>query len=481
MKLFESKIDALGVTHHTGGLVQILDNRVKKLVQWPVPASVTEVRAFLGATGITRRWVKNYSEMARPLSRLTGNAEWRWGDSEQLFFDLLRISCALALLMNGIDFREAVEMYLDASGFAAGLCVVQKRDIGAKTSIEVSILYDAFTFNRAEVKYGTYKRELCAMVTFARKYSYLLRHSVKPGILYTDHKPLVQFLDSELHDGIYGIWAATLRELHVTIHYIPGPRNMVADGLSRTIFDQPDCSDDAKVQAIKKELETKGPQWIWKDGKGGYQDFLAKLMEEEADEVIDRGTLHEAGVFTRLNTARLSWEGAYLQSSWFGEIYRFLDTGTMPTAPSKRFLRNALDYRIENGLLWVFYKGIHVLCVPEQHVVIVLCEVYDNSGYWAKDMTMFKLKRQAFWPKQSIDVEIYVRGCLYCARHAYASRNQPLIFYTLKMPFQLGLMDFIGLLQPTKLGNRYIFHYMEVFSRFSTAYATKTANMGDAY
>ena len=30
-------------------------------------------------------------------------------------------------------------------------------------------------------------------------------------------------------------------------------------------------------------------------------------------------------------------------------------------------------------------------------------------------MTMFKLKRQTFWPKQSTDVEIYIQGCLHCA------------------------------------------------------------------
>ena len=40
---------------------------------------------------------------------------------------------------------------------------------------------------------------------------------------------------------------------------------------------------DAMVDAIKEELEREGPQWIWKDGKGGYEAFLKTLDSQERE------------------------------------------------------------------------------------------------------------------------------------------------------------------------------------------------------
>ncbi len=59
LKLFYDSIKALGVTHRVGGLIEVLEDRVRRIIEWPVPEDQTAVRAFLGTIGITRRWVKN--------------------------------------------------------------------------------------------------------------------------------------------------------------------------------------------------------------------------------------------------------------------------------------------------------------------------------------------------------------------------------------------------------------------------------------
>lgn len=81
------------------------------------------MRAFLGAFGPTRRWIKNCAEIARPLNRLTGDVEWRWDKIEALSFELLRKLSFTAVDMHGYAFDLPVEMYLDASGFARG-CLI---------------------------------------------------------------------------------------------------------------------------------------------------------------------------------------------------------------------------------------------------------------------------------------------------------------------------------------------------------------------
>ena len=82
LRLFAQTIKALGVRHSVGGIIDMLEERVEKVAHWPTPQNQSEVRSFLGVVGFTRRWIRNFSEMAAPLSRLTGKVEWRWTAAE---------------------------------------------------------------------------------------------------------------------------------------------------------------------------------------------------------------------------------------------------------------------------------------------------------------------------------------------------------------------------------------------------------------
>ena len=269
--------------------------------------------SVLGTISITRRWVKNFAEIARPLTRLTGKVAWKWTQSEQLSFEILKIKCATKSSIHGIDLSSTVQFYTDASGFGAGRAITQFRhpmeadpqraspNMPEKPSakdVEVPILYDAFTFSPTQRKYPTYKRELCAIVTFCKKYDYLCKHPYKPAVVYTDHKPLTHFLASDLHEGTYGHWADQLRRLNITIQYVPGHRNKVADGLSRTIFDAPECTDNGRVMKIREELSKQGPKWVWKDGVGGFDAFLKSLNQSRKDEILEQDTMDGLSVFS---------------------------------------------------------------------------------------------------------------------------------------------------------------------------------------
>ena len=70
-----------------------------RISKWPVPADATGVREFLGAIGITRRWIKNFTELVRLLTRLTGKVEWRWQGSEQLSYEILKFKCTARVSM----------------------------------------------------------------------------------------------------------------------------------------------------------------------------------------------------------------------------------------------------------------------------------------------------------------------------------------------------------------------------------------------
>ena len=134
-----------------------------------------------------------------------------------------------------------------------------------------------------------------------------------------------------------------MRRLNIQIAYIPGPRNKVADGLSRTLFENEECSSTPAVKEACDTLGKQGPQWIWKDGKGGFDAFLASLNDEKKSEVVKRGTLHSIPVFATTSGEDPSWGTAYEESNWFGEMFKFHKYGS-PLPPELN--RKALNYRL---------------------------------------------------------------------------------------------------------------------------------------
>jgi hypothetical protein len=479
LKLFVSEIKCLGMTHTIGGKVKVLEDRVSKIARWPVPYNQTAVRSFLGVLGITRRWIKNYAELARPLSRLTGKLTWRWGLAEQLSFEVLKIKCATRSSMHGIDMSLVVHFYTDASGFAVGVAITQFQQPAIADTresnqlVEVPVVYDSITLTPTRRKYPTYKRELYAITTFTKRYDYLCKHPYHQAIVHTDHRPLTYFLQSDLHDGIYGHWADQLRRLNLKIVYIPGHRNKVADGLSRTLFDTPDCASTPTLAEVYDKLTNEGPKWVWRDGKGGFDEFLSTLDQTGKQEVFNLGTLDGVPVFSTA-VGTLGWAKSYQDSLWFGDIYNFLSQ-QHDTPPTPALLRKAFNYRIHNSILWIHrYEDIYLPCIPEGKVLAVLTEAHDDSGHWAKTGTMARLRGLCYWPNQSQDVEAYIAGCLICARHGTATRSQPLHPVVVTHPFQLMGMDFIGPLEKTPTGNTFVLNLGCYMSRYSVPMACVT-------
>lgn len=154
-------------------------------------------------------------------------------------------------------------------------------DPASNKLVEVPILYDVLLFNATQKNYGVYKKELRAIVKFYRKYDYMLRGS-ETAEIFTDHKPRTFFLCSSILDGKFSRWAAGLRFLDIIITWIAGHRNLVTDSLSRTIF--PDGKILDGLPSLSDFLymvlnDYKQSEWIWKDGKNGYNELLRKIGE----------------------------------------------------------------------------------------------------------------------------------------------------------------------------------------------------------
>ena len=100
-EFFKNKVQYLGHTVSDEG-VQTDPDKIAVLKDWPAPSNIKELRSFLGFAGYYRRFVCNYSKIAKPLnSLLVGHptnkkgkktksaTSWIWGPEQQEAFDTI--------------------------------------------------------------------------------------------------------------------------------------------------------------------------------------------------------------------------------------------------------------------------------------------------------------------------------------------------------------------------------------------------------
>ena len=65
--------------------------KIAAIVEWPKTTNITEVRSFLGLAGYYRRFVKDFSKIAAPLTQLLGkNHDFEWTKEYEASFQELR-------------------------------------------------------------------------------------------------------------------------------------------------------------------------------------------------------------------------------------------------------------------------------------------------------------------------------------------------------------------------------------------------------
>ena len=75
----------------SGDGIETDPEKIRALMEWPVPTSVTEVRSFLGLASYYRRFVRDFSKLAKPMNVLTQkNHRFEWTDEAQRSFEALK-------------------------------------------------------------------------------------------------------------------------------------------------------------------------------------------------------------------------------------------------------------------------------------------------------------------------------------------------------------------------------------------------------
>ncbi|GJS06002.1 putative reverse transcriptase domain-containing protein [Tanacetum coccineum] len=84
------KVHFLGhVVNHNG--IHVDPSKIKAVKNWKAPTTPSEVRSFLGLAGYYRRFIENFSKIAKPLTSLTQkNQKYEWGEKHEKAFQMLK-------------------------------------------------------------------------------------------------------------------------------------------------------------------------------------------------------------------------------------------------------------------------------------------------------------------------------------------------------------------------------------------------------
>ncbi|GJR53047.1 putative reverse transcriptase domain-containing protein [Tanacetum coccineum] len=203
--------------------IHVDPSKVESLKNWKTPESSTKIRSFLGLAGYYRRFIKNFSKIAKPLTLLTQkNKAYVWGDKQDETFQILKEKLCNALVLALPDGPDDFVVYYDASKQGFGCVLMHRGKV---------IAYASRKLKKHEKNYTTPDLELGAVV-FALK---IWRHYLygTKSVIYTDHKSLQYIFDQKDLNMRQRRWIKLLNDNECEIKYHSGKVNVVADALSR--------------------------------------------------------------------------------------------------------------------------------------------------------------------------------------------------------------------------------------------------------
>ena len=413
----------------SGEGISTCPKKIKAVEDWPAPRTTTDLRSFLGLANYYRRFVKNYSKIAAPLTALLSAGTpkvWlptTWTDDHTAAFQALKDALVSAPVLQAPDFSKPFTVKTDASDYAIGAVLSQG---GGRDDRPVA--FDSKKLSPAETRYTVHEKELLSVVHSLRGWRHYLQG--RPFTVVTDNWAVKYIQTQPQLSRRQARWMETLQEYDFTIEHRPGPTNVVADALSRRPDHRP--SDNDIIAAICCALN------------------LSSIVKPTADTV-----------------------GAVRSSAIDDEQYQDLLRSTRTGARS--------DFLIDDDLLYFVgtdasSKRLYIPSGPLRAQLI--SEAHDSiiSGHLGRTKTLERLSRTFYWPKMQTTVSDYVKTCPACQVNKPSNRLPLGLLQPLPIPtrrWESVSLDFVMPLPLTPRGYNAILVFVDRLSKMIRIAACK--------
>nr|GEW61738.1 reverse transcriptase domain-containing protein [Tanacetum cinerariifolium] len=225
--------------------------KVDVIAKLPHPTTVKGVRSFLGHAGFYRRFIQDFSKIARPMTHIP-EKETPFVFSKECVdaFDTLKKKLTEAPILVIPDWNLPFELMCDANDFTINAVLGQH-----KTKHFQPIHYTRKTMTKAQIHYTMTEKEMLAVVYAFEKFQpYLV---LSKSIVYTNHSALKYLLNKQDIKPRLLRWVLLLQEFDITILDKKGSENLVADHLSRLenphkdVLENKDINENFPLETLK--------------------------------------------------------------------------------------------------------------------------------------------------------------------------------------------------------------------------------------
>ncbi|GJW91572.1 reverse transcriptase domain-containing protein [Tanacetum coccineum] len=352
--------------------------KVDVISKLPHLTSVKGVRSFLGHAGFYRRFIQDFSKIARPMTHLLEKETPFIFSNECIeLFNLLKKKLTESPILVAPDWDLPFEVMCNAKDYAVGAVLGQR-----KTKHFQPIHFASKTMTNAKAHYTTTEKELLAVVyAFEKFWPYLV---LSKTIVYTDHSALKYLLAKQDANPRLLRWILLHQEFDVIIRDKKGAENLAADHLSRL--------------------------------ENPYQDVLEN---KETTKIFPFETL---GMVTFHGDS---------STPWFADIANyhagnFVVKG-MSSQQKKKFFKDVKHYFWDDPFLFkICADQVIRRCVHGQEAVDILtaCHNRPTGGHHGANYTAKKVFDFGFyWPPIYRDAHDKVKSCDSCQRQGKISQK----------------------------------------------------------
>lgn len=472
----------------------------------------SKIRSYLGMVMYYQSFIEACSAKAKPLFKLTAEpgAQHKhkkgrklvkggqvrltpadWTDGCQNAFETLKHDLMTSVTLAHPDFNAPFILAVDASFDGIG-AVLSQLPPGGKVTRPVA--FASRTLSRSQLNYPAHRLEFLALEwAVCDKFSHWLKG--RHFTIWTDNNPLTYILTKPRLDACEQRWVAKLAACDFDLKYIPGPKNILADALSRQPFVQ-SCIGHRlvnehyssllnQVNGVNDELiqdvfrVSNNCQAVVDDGGAAQNepvqvppDASGSVASEDVAAILNAqstgGVSHVMGTGANLNLLQKEDQSTALPQSQLvsqqeadSTISRAMYFVRRHKRPTKReravesqsvikLLKHWSRLTIQNGMLYKTRKDPHMnkkifqFIVPDSLKQKVLHGLYDAAGHQGQHRILSLMRQRFFWNGMERDVVNYVRSCQRCivGKTPEPHSRAPLRDIVTSEPMELVCIDF---------------------------------------
>ena len=488
--LFQEEVAYLGHIISAQGLKPD-PKKVEAIVEFPTPSTPKSVKGFLGLSGFYRKFVKNFSKIAAPLTDLTAQYSKKtrkkefkpgiWTTDCDQSFQMLKDKLISADVLGYPDFSLPFLLECDASTKGYGAVLSQKQG-----SREFVIAFASKKIKGAIKGYSSFKIEFDELHWAVTKkfHDYLLGSQFT---VITDNNPLQKIKETKKSAADMGK-LADLAVYTFDIKYRSGKSNIPADTLSRNQVGDA-IEEEAMYYTVTEEGVKLNCKSVYEEVSTELPEKLLKAVEEDRKAYSYSSEQVHAVTSESLTIPSYSADQIrelQLNDAHLGQLLDYVKSARRPshatvknaTPTMKKLLRSWSKYTVKNDVL---YRRVVLndeeklqIVVPTVLIPQVMDHLHDRVGHQGVERTLSLLKSRFYWPDMEANVKSYCKKCVRCstAKLELPRQKTKMSHLVAKEPNQMLCIDFLKLDQASN-GREDVLIMTDVFTKFSVAMDTK--------